>query len=101
MSKMAKRYQYIERFDDLQGYSYPVIADYGEDGCELGNHAVWAWYVADDGEIYGFDPTDTLQWGKDSEIVAEFDDLDEALEYLRTQVDLLLDRGCLVLPPRP
>jgi hypothetical protein len=75
-----KRYQFIENMVALDG-EYPVIADYGEDGPKPGSHAVWAWCIRN-GRIIGFDPTDLLQWRPDSEVITEFDNLDEAIEYL-------------------
>jgi hypothetical protein len=80
--RMAKRYQYVE--DHYQGR--PVIADYGWDGPSVGRDAVKAWYVQD-GEVFWFDPTDTLRWREDSDIVAEFDDWYDAIHYLRRKVD--------------
>jgi hypothetical protein len=80
----VRRYQFVEYFAPVdEPFGYPVIADYGEEGPAVGRDAVRAWRVKRNGEIEGFDPGDLLRWGKDSEVLAEFDDLDEALEYLR------------------
>jgi len=79
-----KRYQFIESFEDLWGDIYPVIADYGMGGPEPGKDAAWAYTLRPEtGEVVGFDPTDMLRWSSTSEVIAEFDGLDEAIEYLR------------------
>jgi hypothetical protein len=76
------RYQFIEVFGSLDDGEYPVIADYGEDGPHPGDDAAWAWRI--NGEaVVRFDPGDLLRWREDSEILAEFKNLDEAIEYLR------------------
>jgi hypothetical protein len=84
---IVKRYQFIEYFSPIdEPFGYPVIADYGEDGPDVGRDAVWAWRVKRNGKVEGFDPTDGLRWEKDSEVLAEFDDLDQALRYLRREM---------------
>jgi len=84
-----RRFQYIGTFQDKRGFAFPIIADFLWRDVEPGDIAIEAWAYFRKGtlvELETFYPEDPIKAPGPENVVAEFDELHEALDYLADQV---------------